>query len=185
MTYLFMDCETIPLITDEIRQDVADSIRVPGSYSKPDTIANWEAQVKPGLVEAELARGGLDATRGRLLSFSYALDDDDPVCIMDEYEKTLLQAAMGVISDCPAYAEDTWTRFKIGEALFRASGPCARCPIPTIDQQTAIRYKEPLTTLAAYRRDPANPGNVCFGQNVIHETKSGRLRVGDAVMPLT
>ncbi len=102
MTTMVLDCETIPLITDEIRQEVADSIRVPGSYSKPDTIANWEAQIKPGLIEAELARGGLDATRGRLLSFSYSIDDDDPVCIMDEYEKTLLQAAMGVISDCPA-----------------------------------------------------------------------------------
>ena len=102
MTTMVLDCETIPLITDEIRKEVADSIRVPGSYSKPDTIANWESSVKPGLVEAELARGGLDATRGRLLSFSYAIDDDDPVCIMHDDERTLLQAAMGEISDCPA-----------------------------------------------------------------------------------
>jgi uncharacterized protein len=86
-----------------------------------------------------------------------------------------------VLSDCPAFAEDTWTRFKIGNAIFRSSGPCARCIIPTTDQQTAIRYKEPLRTLATYRRDPAEPGNVYFGQNVIHETKSGRIRVGDTV----
>lgn len=89
-----------------------------------------------------------------------------------------------VIADCAAFAEDDWTRFKIGEAVFRASGPCARCPIPTTDQQTAIRYKEPLRTLATYRRDPAEPGNVYFGQNVIHETKLGRIRIGDAVTPL-
>ncbi len=89
-----------------------------------------------------------------------------------------------VVSDCPAFAEDSWNRFKIGGGSFRAAGPCARCIIPTTDQLTAIRYKEPMRTLAAYRRDPAEPGNVYFGQNVIHESKSGRLQVGDAVTPL-
>lgn len=59
MTILTLDCETIPLVSDEIRAEVSDSIKVPGSYSKPETIANWEAQVKPGLVDAELARGGI------------------------------------------------------------------------------------------------------------------------------
>ncbi len=103
---------------------------------------------------------------------------EDPVP-MDRFRPNV------VLSDCSAYAEDTWARFKIGDAIFRSSGPCARCPIPTTDQLTAIRYKEPLRTLATYRRDPADPGNVYFGQNVIHETKSGRLRVGDAVTLLT
>lgn len=102
MTVMTLDCETIPLVSDEIRAEVADSIRVPGSYSKPETIDNWIKTVKPGLVDAELARGGLDATRGRLLSFTYAIDDDDPVCIMHDDERTLLQAAMGEISDMPA-----------------------------------------------------------------------------------
>lgn len=102
MTVMTLDCETIPLITDEIRQEVADSIRVPGSYSKPETIANWEAQVKPGLVEAELARGGLDATRGRLLAFTCAVDDEDPQCLIGGDERTLLETAMARISDMPA-----------------------------------------------------------------------------------
>ena len=101
-TYFVMDIESIPLVTDEIRQEVADSIRVPGSYSKPETIQNWEATVKPGLVEAELARGGLDATRGRLLAFTYSVDDDDPYCVMEDDERELLQRAMHIISDMPA-----------------------------------------------------------------------------------
>lgn len=89
-----------------------------------------------------------------------------------------------VIAGCPAYAEDTWTRVRIGAAVFRAAGPCARCIITTTDQATAVRYKEPLRTLATFRRDANDPGDVNFGQNLIHETKSGRLHVGDAVTPL-
>lgn len=86
-----------------------------------------------------------------------------------------------VIAGCPAYAEDEWPRFRIGAIAFRAAGPCGRCPVPTIDQQTAARGVEPIRTLATYRRDPRDPTNVVFGQNVIHETKLGTLRVGDPV----
>ena len=31
------------------------------------------------------------------------------------------------------------------------------------------------------RRDPIDPTDVNFGQNLIHETKSGTLRIGDPV----
>lgn len=86
-----------------------------------------------------------------------------------------------VLSGCPAYAEDTWPTFRIGSALFRAGGPCARCIMTTTDQQTGARGPEPLRTLARYRRDAAKPSDVNFGQNVIHETKTGRIRVGDTV----
>jgi uncharacterized protein YcbX len=86
-----------------------------------------------------------------------------------------------VISGCSAFAEDTWTRFQIGPVIFRASGPCARCIMTTTDQETGERGKEPLRTLAKYRRDPTDPSDVNFGQNLIHETKRGTLRLGDAV----
>jgi uncharacterized protein YcbX len=86
-----------------------------------------------------------------------------------------------VVTGCDAYAEDTWTRFRIGPVVFRTGGPCIRCPITTTDQETAARGKEPLRTLAGYRRHAANPTDVKFGQNVLHEIKSGTLRVGDEV----
>ena len=90
-----------------------------------------------------------------------------------------------VIAGSPAFAEDTWTRFRVGDITFRTAGPCARCIVTTTDQQTAERGKEPLRTLATYRRDPADPTDVNFGQNLIHETKTGAFRVGDEVHPTT
>lgn len=90
-----------------------------------------------------------------------------------------------VITGAPAFAEDTWPRFRIGSVTFRAGGPCARCILTTTDQATGARDgPEPLRTLATYRRAPAAPTDVNFGQNLIHETKSGTLTVGDAISVL-
>jgi hypothetical protein len=87
-----------------------------------------------------------------------------------------------IIEGCAAFAEDTWPRLRIGAIEFRAAGPCARCAVTTTDQATGERGVEPLRTLATYRRDPRSPEDVNFGQNLIHLTVGGRLRVGDAVV---
>jgi uncharacterized protein YcbX len=86
-----------------------------------------------------------------------------------------------VVSGCDPYAEDTWQRLRIGDMIFRNGGLCARCPITTTNQETAERGKEPLKTLASYRRDSTDPTDVNFGTNLIHETKRGHVRVGDRV----
>ncbi len=86
-----------------------------------------------------------------------------------------------VVGGCVASAEDTWPRFRAGEVAFRAAGPSIRCIVTTTDQQTGERGKEPLRTLASYRRAASDSADVLFGQNLIHETKRGTLRVGDAI----
>ena len=86
-----------------------------------------------------------------------------------------------VITGSQAFAEDTWTRFRIGEIIFRTAGCCTRCTITVTDQDTAERGDEPLRTLATYRRDPNDSTAINFGQNLIHETKTGTLRLGDSV----
>jgi len=89
-----------------------------------------------------------------------------------------------VVAGCRPYEEDTWRRVRIGGIVFRVAKPCSRCVITTTDQATGERGAEPLRTLARYRRDPADPSQVNFGQNLVHEVKSGILRVGDPVEPL-
>lgn len=90
-----------------------------------------------------------------------------------------------VVDGCDPFAEDAWTRARIGEVVFRQGGPCARCSVTTTDQRTGeLASSEPLKTLAAYRRDRADPTKINFGANLIHETKGGIVRVGDVVTPL-
>ena len=77
------------------------------------------------------------------------------------------------------FEEDQWTNFKIGNTSFRGIKPCARCQITTIDQGTAQVGKEPLRTLAQYRRK----GNgVVFGQNACWMPKNSEaesIKIGD------
>jgi uncharacterized protein YcbX len=87
-----------------------------------------------------------------------------------------------VISGSSAFAEDVWQRFRIGSVTFRAAGPCERCVITTTDQSTGERGREPLRTLATYRRSPTDSTAILFGQNLIHEGKSGSLRLGEQVV---
>lgn len=76
-----------------------------------------------------------------------------------------------------AYAEDTMADFIIGSVQFNGTKLCARCNIPTIDQDTAIAAKEPTRTLAQYRR---RKNAVYFGQNLVHSGE-GIIRVGDTI----
>lgn len=84
-----------------------------------------------------------------------------------------------VVSNTEPFEEDTWKVIQIGGIRFHAVKPCARCVVTTTDQTTAQLGKEPLTTLAAFRRD--ENGNVYFGQNLLHQPKTGEIKVGDAV----
>jgi uncharacterized protein YcbX len=83
-----------------------------------------------------------------------------------------------VISGCAAYAEDQLGEIVIGDAVFRAVKPCARCQVTTTDQAAGlVMGPEPLKTLATYRD---SPGGVLFGMNLI-PIRLGKVRVGDVV----
>ncbi|AKF09608.1 MOSC domain-containing protein [Sandaracinus amylolyticus] len=87
-----------------------------------------------------------------------------------------------VIEGAPAWAEDGWSRLRIGRIVFRAPKPCDRCVITTIDPSTAIAGKEPLRTLAKFRR--TTDGKVLFGVNLIPELddhESVEISIGDEV----
>ena|SRR4028118_2077227 len=82
-----------------------------------------------------------------------------------------------VVSGCEAFAEDGWRSIRIGSIPFRVVKPCDRCLITTVDQAQGIPGKEPLQTLAQYRRWH---GKILFGQNLIQE-ELGTLQLGDSV----
>jgi uncharacterized protein YcbX len=79
-----------------------------------------------------------------------------------------------VDGDVP-FDEDRWAAVEIGTVRFRVVKPCARCSITTVDPRSGAVGKEPLATLATFRRFD---GKVMFGQNLIAEGR-GIVRVGD------
>jgi uncharacterized protein YcbX len=84
-----------------------------------------------------------------------------------------------VVKDAEPFAEDTWKKVRIGATIFHVVKPCARCVIPTIDQEAGKKTgQEPLKTLASYR---TKRNKVLFGQNLIAEEAGGLIKIGAGV----
>lgn len=149
-------------------------VRIGAAFHRPVTKGNHArdgdrvgfADAFPFLIASEASLA--------MLNDRIAATGADPVP-MDRFRPNL------VVAGCGAFAEDGWARFQIGQIQFRSGGPCARCVITTTDQLTGERSHEPLRTLAGFRRDPQDAAKVLFAQNLIHETKNGTLRIGDAL----
>ncbi len=75
------------------------------------------------------------------------------------------------------YAEDKMAHIKINDIDMYGVKLCARCTIPTVNQSTAEKGKEPLTTLATYR---AKDNKIYFGQNVLIK-KTGLIKKGNVM----
>lgn len=101
------------------------------------------------------------------------------------------------LENCEPFAEDLWTTLRINGLTFHGVKLCARCKVPTINQDTGIVGNEPTETLLKFRSgDVLFEGKkkhkqVFFGQNLICEEslkpKAGRqntVNVGDLVYVL-
>lgn len=73
------------------------------------------------------------------------------------------------------YEEDLIAHFKIKDINFYGVKLCDRCVMTTIDQNNLAKAKEPLKTLAEYRR---KNNKILFGQNLVHEG-DGAIAIGD------
>jgi uncharacterized protein YcbX len=113
-----------------------------------------------------------------LIASTASLDDlnarlDTPVP-MDRFRPSV------VVGGCAPWAEDGWTRVRIGNVPVRILKPCDRCVVTTTDQRTGQRGVEPLRTLATFRK---RGNDVLFAQNAVHDAP-GTLAVGDPVIVL-
>lgn len=87
-----------------------------------------------------------------------------------------------VIDGVGAFEEDYAASLAIGNATLKPVKPCARCPIPSIDQTTGTIGPDPLDILQSYRANPKLDGGITFGMNAILLNGDGELlRVGQEV----
>lgn len=86
-----------------------------------------------------------------------------------------------VVSGNVPWEEDGWRRIRIGAAEFRVVKGCDRCTMTMTDPETADRTKEPIATLARYRRWD---GETWFGMNIIPDNPGVQIAVGDDVTVL-
>jgi uncharacterized protein YcbX len=79
------------------------------------------------------------------------------------------------------FEEDLMKHMRIENISFYGAKLCARCIMTTINQQTGVKAKEPLKTLASYR---FKNNKILFGQNLIHKG-TGVITVGDTIEVLS
>lgn len=87
-----------------------------------------------------------------------------------------------VLQGLDAYEEDYLASMRLDAMTFAFVKRSARCPIPNIDQATAVSAPEPGLTLAEHRRSPEG---VLFGVNaVVAGAGAGAsLKIGDTLEP--
>jgi DNA polymerase elongation subunit (family B) len=108
-----LDVETIP--TQNKKLIDAIDVKCPGNISKPESVANWEDEVKPGLIEKAYRKTSLDSTKGELIVIGWAINEEPPQCVYRDYrhdsEKDLLEAFYAsILPHCTAgyYSDTQW-----------------------------------------------------------------------------
>lgn len=84
------------------------------------------------------------------------------------------------------WEEDGWKQLRIGDEPIEVGFRCARCMLPSVDPETAIRHKKlPDAVMTDRVVQPLSAPKVCFGMLASPVKKQGGiLRVGDPVTVL-
>jgi uncharacterized protein len=86
-----------------------------------------------------------------------------------------------VVAGTDPFEEDYTESLHFGGIVIKPVKPCARCPIPAIDQATGIPGPDPLDILQSWRSKAILDGAVCVGMNcIVTAGAGGTLRVGQA-----
>uniref|UniRef100_A0A8C0ARJ8 Molybdenum cofactor sulfurase n=1 Tax=Buteo japonicus TaxID=224669 RepID=A0A8C0ARJ8_9AVES len=88
-----------------------------------------------------------------------------------------------VISAPESFEEEEWAEISIGALRFQVVGPCSRCQIICIDQQSGERNKEFLQSLSAARGRKTNFGIYLMNQP-LRSSLPDILSVGSQVLPV-
>jgi len=85
-----------------------------------------------------------------------------------------------IVDSAYEHQEDEIDKFTLSGLKFRMIKPCARCQVITIDQDLGVAGKEPLKTLASYRR---KANKIYFGMNAVC-LEEGIVSVGDSLIEI-
>lgn len=117
-----------------------------------------------------VGQAALDEINGRMRAAGRA------ALPMDRFRPNL------VVSGTDPFEEDYSATLRAGEVVIKPVKPCARCPIPAIDQATGIPGPDPLDILQSWRSKAILEGAVCVGMNcIVADGAGGILRVGQAL----
>jgi len=192
--------EEITIPTEELTEDHID-VRVFDDNMKATVVSDEVSKWFSERLHTSLRLVKVSQVTNRIKDFSkyvvaepketvVSFADGYPYLILGTASMDLLNSKMEVDLDIDRFRanivvdtdqphdEDIWKSIQIGDQQMIVIKPCARCQVPTIDQQTGEMGKQPNTALATYRRDGRK---VNFGMNAVALT-NGSVSVGDTIV---
>ncbi|KAF8408569.1 hypothetical protein HHK36_004632 [Tetracentron sinense] len=163
---------------------------------KPSRLVRFNAASETRVVDPQYAHGYkttftdgfpfLMLSQGSLIALNMLVKEPIPI---NRFRTNIL------VDGCEPFSEDLWTEIKINKFTFCGVKLCARCKVPTINQENGIAGPEPTESLMKFRSDKVlrptmkQQGKVYFGQNLIckdslTEAKGKVIKVGDSVYVL-
>lgn len=104
---IYIDIETIPTQSQDVRAEIAALIKPPASMKKAETIAAWEADDKLSAVMDAVGKTSFDPAFGHICTIAWAVGED-PVQVTHassvDQEADVLRAFFSVIPT------DTWAK---------------------------------------------------------------------------
>lgn len=100
MIPLYLDIEVIPTTRPEFREELAASITPPATHKKADSIAKWEEDTKPGLVDEAHRKACFNALTGEIICIGWAIGDSPIETLYINYydsEASMIDDFFGVI----------------------------------------------------------------------------------------
>ncbi|KAM9576000.1 molybdenum cofactor sulfurase isoform 3-T3 [Guaruba guarouba] len=101
-----------------------------------------------------------------------------------EMEELIRRFRANIVICAPeSFEEEEWAEISIGALRFQVVGPCSRCQIICIDQQSGERNKEFMQSLSVARGRKTNFGIYLMNQP-LHSSLPDMLSVGSQVLPV-
>lgn len=100
---IYLDIETCPSQLEGVREQLAKGVTCPGNITKAESVAAWEAEKKPALVEEAWRRTSFDGALGHVAVIGLAFDDEEPQTFWSPEwlgrERDMLREAFDVIHE--------------------------------------------------------------------------------------
>lgn len=99
MKTLFCDIETLPTDRQDVIDDIKANITAPGTYKKPESIAQWLEDNRDAEADKLVAKTALDGAFGRVLCIGMAFDDKPALVLHGDSEAETLSMFKAAICD--------------------------------------------------------------------------------------
>jgi len=76
---IFLDIETIPSQSSDLRAAMRAEVKAPGNIKKPESIEAWMAENADKAVDDAIAKTSFDPLHGHICTIGWAMDDEKPV----------------------------------------------------------------------------------------------------------